>query len=440
MKKAILFLLMSLMLTGAAHAAVFAKYDGIDGESKDENHDKWIDVLSIDWGAHKPGGGATGQSRRRGATVVEDVTLTIEYEKASVKLLEAVYEANLVDDTNAFRAGRKKIASTCPTIPGPYTKVKFGIQNDVENGRPIPNNKISITANGRKTVSEDSFKQWYEKAKEWSLKRDVVASMPSGLEGEIVTYAAGLEKPDSTSEKVLDIARTTVGLVNFIFKSQPPSWKKGMIDRVQAEIKDELTAGTLDLYNRLAMGRFTKFLKEHGIAHDDVYVGVADFVENYGIEALTPFIKYDRALTSGNDAGIDYTPSYIMDLTIKPKAQQVVYREENGLKAKFSDDFTFETNFGVDTDVNGFTELASTIDDVFRFIETRFVSPDEGLSRAYETRLWLHAYMSVMNNLADKGQDEILKMGFKSHDYNQYLKMQAVFDQSIEMLAQEIRK
>ena len=58
--------------------AVFAKYDGFDGESKDSNHDKWIDVLSIDWGIHKPGAGATGQSRRRGAAVVEDLQLTIK--------------------------------------------------------------------------------------------------------------------------------------------------------------------------------------------------------------------------------------------------------------------------------------------------------------------------------------------------------------------------
>ena len=68
--------------------AAFAKYDGIDGEAIDANHDKWIDVLSLDWGAHKPGGGATGQSRRRGAAVVEDITLTIEYEKAAPKLQE----------------------------------------------------------------------------------------------------------------------------------------------------------------------------------------------------------------------------------------------------------------------------------------------------------------------------------------------------------------
>ena len=68
--------------------AAFAKYEGIDGESVDANHDKWIDVLSIDWGAHKPGGGATGQSRRRGAATVEDMMLTMEYEKAAPKLQE----------------------------------------------------------------------------------------------------------------------------------------------------------------------------------------------------------------------------------------------------------------------------------------------------------------------------------------------------------------
>ena len=59
---------------------------------KTSNHDKWIDVLSIDWGIHKPGGGMTGQSRRRGAAVVEDLALTVEYEKAAPKLHREVLE------------------------------------------------------------------------------------------------------------------------------------------------------------------------------------------------------------------------------------------------------------------------------------------------------------------------------------------------------------
>jgi type VI secretion system Hcp family effector len=69
--------------------AVFAKYDGIDGEAADATHRKWIDVLSVDWGAHRAGGGATGQGRRREAAALDDLTLTIEYEKAAPKLQEA---------------------------------------------------------------------------------------------------------------------------------------------------------------------------------------------------------------------------------------------------------------------------------------------------------------------------------------------------------------
>ena len=76
--------------------AAFAKYEGIDGESDDANHGKWIDVLSIDWGAHKPGGGMTGQSRRRGAAVVEDLSLTMEYEKASPKLQEKCLKGEVI--------------------------------------------------------------------------------------------------------------------------------------------------------------------------------------------------------------------------------------------------------------------------------------------------------------------------------------------------------
>jgi len=79
-----------------AFGAVFAKYDGIDGESTDSKHDKWIDVLSVDWGAYQPGGGATGETRSRGAAVLEEMTLTIEYEKASPKLQEKMLKGEVI--------------------------------------------------------------------------------------------------------------------------------------------------------------------------------------------------------------------------------------------------------------------------------------------------------------------------------------------------------
>lgn len=88
--------LLATLFSGSLAAAVFAKYDGIDGESKDTDHDKWIDVLNVDWGIHKPGGGATGQSRRRGAAVVEDLTLTMEYEKSTPKLQEKCLKGEVI--------------------------------------------------------------------------------------------------------------------------------------------------------------------------------------------------------------------------------------------------------------------------------------------------------------------------------------------------------
>ncbi len=75
-----------------AYAAVFAKYDGVDGEATNAANEKdpegWISLLSFDWEASNPTSGASGQSRRRGGAVVEDVTLTMEFEKSTPKLVE----------------------------------------------------------------------------------------------------------------------------------------------------------------------------------------------------------------------------------------------------------------------------------------------------------------------------------------------------------------
>ncbi len=115
-----LILALTVIVAGTtAHAAVFVKYDGVDGESTDANHDKWIDVLSIDWGSNVPGDGATQKSRRRGTVIVEDVTeplssgfalfLTIEPSKASPKLLEVcvgqMFPTLIIEET-ATRNGR----------------------------------------------------------------------------------------------------------------------------------------------------------------------------------------------------------------------------------------------------------------------------------------------------------------------------------------------
>ena len=91
--------------------ALFIKFDGIDGEAKDKDHKQWSDLLSMSWGVHKAGGGATGQTRRRGVNTVEDVMVHKEVDKATPKLVEAVLSGKVfpkveIHDTATYGEGR----------------------------------------------------------------------------------------------------------------------------------------------------------------------------------------------------------------------------------------------------------------------------------------------------------------------------------------------
>ena len=70
--------------------AAYIKFDGVDGECLDKDHGGWSDILSFSQGVHQPGGGATGATRRRGSTVLEDIQCVKELDKASPKIAESV--------------------------------------------------------------------------------------------------------------------------------------------------------------------------------------------------------------------------------------------------------------------------------------------------------------------------------------------------------------
>lgn len=91
--------------------ALFIKFDGIDGEAQDKDHKNWSDILSLSWGLHRAGAGATGQTRRRGVVTVEDVVCTKEYDKSSPKLAEAVCGGKVfpkveIHDTSTYGEAR----------------------------------------------------------------------------------------------------------------------------------------------------------------------------------------------------------------------------------------------------------------------------------------------------------------------------------------------
>ena len=74
--------------------AGFAKYDGVDGESLDANHQGWADVLAFDWAGTM--GDSGGSSRRRAAPEIDDFNIVLAYEKAAVKLQESFLEGKVI--------------------------------------------------------------------------------------------------------------------------------------------------------------------------------------------------------------------------------------------------------------------------------------------------------------------------------------------------------
>jgi len=78
------------IFSSSANAAIFVKFDGVDGEATDAQHDKWSDVLSVSEGLRQPDSGATGTTRRRGDVIFDNIAISKELDKASVKLREAV--------------------------------------------------------------------------------------------------------------------------------------------------------------------------------------------------------------------------------------------------------------------------------------------------------------------------------------------------------------
>jgi type VI secretion system secreted protein Hcp len=67
----------------------YVKFDGIDGESQDDGHKDWINLLSFSQGQYIPPS-SVGAGTAAARAVFEEIILTKELDKASPKLAEAV--------------------------------------------------------------------------------------------------------------------------------------------------------------------------------------------------------------------------------------------------------------------------------------------------------------------------------------------------------------
>ena len=62
-----------LGIAGTAQAAIYIKYDGLDGESKDKDHKSWSDLLSFDQSSIPQA--AKDQQRTKGETTLGDIVV-----------------------------------------------------------------------------------------------------------------------------------------------------------------------------------------------------------------------------------------------------------------------------------------------------------------------------------------------------------------------------
>lgn len=113
-QKLILPVILVLLLTiSTVSAAGYVKFADIDGESKDQSHDKWCDILSFNQVIHKPGGGATGATRRR-AEATSDIILRKQIDKTSPKIQEAMLRGTILPTIEIHI--EKPLASGVPVI------------------------------------------------------------------------------------------------------------------------------------------------------------------------------------------------------------------------------------------------------------------------------------------------------------------------------------
>ncbi|MFC1969401.1 type VI secretion system tube protein Hcp [Chloroflexota bacterium] len=160
---------------------MFVKYDGIDGEAIDADHDKWIDVLSIKWGASRPTVGASGRTRSEGLAMPNDMTFTFYYEKSAPKLLEKCAKGEMIPELE-FEA---------TTITGSATYLRYELKNvlvtsydvsgDVESGVPptvtVSNNfeEIKVTY----TEINDDGSPGDSVETEWQVKKGIITGSTS---------------------------------------------------------------------------------------------------------------------------------------------------------------------------------------------------------------------------------------------------------------------
>lgn len=112
----------AVVFAASASGAAYIKFDGVDGESTDAGHEKWIDVLSVSHTIRRPlvRDSATG-GPVRGALEFGDIVCAKELDKSSPKLAEAICQGKVFP--------KVEIELTAAYGAGPVTYYRYELKN-----------------------------------------------------------------------------------------------------------------------------------------------------------------------------------------------------------------------------------------------------------------------------------------------------------------------
>ena len=92
--------------------SAYVKFDGIDGESKNEGHENWSEIVSFIQAISTPSGGAMGTARRSGEAISEDIVIVKQIDKSSPKLAEKMCAGEIFPKVEIHLTGPSD-CSTC---------------------------------------------------------------------------------------------------------------------------------------------------------------------------------------------------------------------------------------------------------------------------------------------------------------------------------------
>jgi len=160
----------------SAECAVFAKFEGVEGESTDDKHKGWINLDSISWGASRPlKGSSTGQTRDRGIPVVEDVTITMGIDKSTPYLFEKCLRGEVIPKLEIEQT-RFAIGKDGERMQAPY--LKYELENVI-----VSSYSVSSADGGGEPIDEVVLSNNFEKVRMiYTEQRDDGSTEPHVLD------------------------------------------------------------------------------------------------------------------------------------------------------------------------------------------------------------------------------------------------------------------